>query len=164
MQRYNAVVGHGNPDARIFVISDAPGMHEDRQNNYLINSSKVLFEQMMQSISFSDDYYFTGIIKCFSLENFIYSDEDISNCSIYLHQQIKLVKPDILFVLGVKPAQILLKTQKSFNQLRNQVHQVNIKSTMFPVIISYHPAYLLRNPNYKKQALDDLILLKNYIK
>lgn len=162
--RLNAVSGQGNSNASVFVISEPPNAEEDRSGHYLTEQTMPLFDSMLQSINANDDYFFTGIIKCYSLTDYLFSEDEISHCSSYLQMQIEQTKPSVLLVLGAIQAQSILRSKKCFNELRGKIHYVKINDKEYPVVVTYHPAYLLRNPLYKREALKDLIMIKNLIK
>lgn len=162
--RLNALSGQGNAGASVFIISEAPTAEEDRSGHYLTEQTMSLFQSMFHSINSIDDYFITGIIKCYSLSEYLVSKDEISRCSTFLHAQIEQVKPSVILVLGAVQAQTVLQSDESFNQLRGKIHYVTINDKEYPVIVSYHPAYLVRNPIYKREALKDLIMIKELIK
>lgn len=162
--RLNTLAGQGSKHASVFVISEAPNAEEDRSGHYLTEQTLSLFKSMLHSINSYDDYFFTGIIKCHSLSDFLVSDEDISRCASYLHTQIEQSKPSVLLVLGAIQSQTMLQSTQSFNELRGKIYHVTINNKQYPLVVSYHPAYLIRNPIYKREALKDLIMVKNLIK
>ncbi len=162
--RLNALSGQGASHAPIFVISEPPTADEDRAGHYLSQQSSTLFQSMLQCIDLKDKYFFTGIIKCYSLTDYLFSDDEITHCAPFLQSQIDQVQPAIIYVLGAKQAQSILQTKQSFNELRGKVHSISINNHQYSVIVSYHPAYLLRNPVYKREALNDLILMKSLLK
>lgn len=162
--RLNALTGQGSDTASVFIICGAPNAEEDRLGHYLAGQSQSLFKAMLNSVGLVDNYFFTGLIKCYSLDSFRFSEQDIENCRPYLHSQIEQVDPAIIFVLGAAEAQTLLHTKQSFNELRGKIHHVAINDKDYSVVVSYHPAYLLRNPLYKKESLKDLIMVKNLFK
>ena len=162
--RLNALTGQGSSNAPVFIIGGAPNAEEDRLGKYLVNQSDTLFQAMLNSIDLEHEYFFTGLIKCYSMEDFRFSEQDKLNCTPYLHSQIEQINPAVLFVLGAAEARALLDTKQSFNELRGHVHLISINKKDYPVVVSYHPAYLLRNPLYKKESLKDLIMVKNLLK
>ncbi len=162
--RLNALAGQGNQDASVFVISEPPNAEEDRAGSYLSGQAQSLFSAMLQSIQVHQNYFFTGIIKCFSINDYLFSDEEVKHCSEHLRAQIEQTRPAVILVLGAAPSQTMLQSKKSFNELRGKAYSVTINNHDYPLVISYHPAYLLRNPLYKREALKDLILLKNLLK
>jgi len=162
--RLNALAGHGNSNASVFFISGAPDAEEDRLGQYLTGQAKSLFNSMIRSIGYENDYFFTGLIKCFSMDNFRFNEQEIKNCTPYLYSQIEKINPSVLCVLGAAQAQALLDTKQSFNELRGKIHHISVNNKDYAVIVTYHPAYLLRNPLYKKESLKDLIMVKNHLK
>jgi len=161
--RLNALAGQGSDTASVFIISGAPNAEEDRFGHYLVDQSQSLFQAMLNSVGLINNYFYTGLIKCYSLSSFRFSEQDIENCRPYLHSQIMQINPSVLFVLGAAEAQTLLNSSQSFNELRGKIHHVKINDKDYSVIVSYHPAYLLRNPLYKKESLKDLIMVKNLL-
>jgi len=163
-RRLNALVGQGNIDASILIICDAPNAEEDRAGHYLTGATETLFQAMLKSVDLGNDYFLTGIIKCHSLENFLVEASELINCADFLSAQLKQIKPDLVVVFGAAQAQAVLTTSASFNELRGKVHKVTLNHTEYPLVATYHPAYLLRNPLYKKQALADLLMIKTTLK
>ncbi len=162
--RINPISGQGIDKASIFVISEPPTAEEDRAGSYLSGQASTLFKLMLHSIDKVDDYFFTGIIKCHSFSEYLVSNDEINHCATFLQSQIQKIQPKVLYVLGAKQAQSILKTKQSFNHLRGNVHSIVINNQPYSVIVSYPPAYLLRNPQYKREALKDLILMKSLLK
>jgi len=155
--------GEGNADADVFFISEAPNAEEEREGHYLTGEVQLLFKKMLQVIEITNSYYFTGLVKCHSFENYLLIEEEINNCQNHLFAQLNQIKPKVLVLLGSVQAQAILKSKDSFKQLRKQVHKVEINNRTYQAIVSYHPAYLLRNPLYKREALEDLILIKSLL-
>lgn len=161
--RLNSLTGQGSSNASVLFITDAPNADEDSAGHYLDSSGLSLFKAMTKSIGIADNYYYTGIVKCHSLQDFVVSAEDIEQCSGFIEQQVEQIKPDLIVILGVNPARALLRSSQTFNELRGHIHQLNINKQTYPAIVSYHPAYLLRNPLYKRQAFSDLLLIKQHL-
>ena len=111
----NALAGQGNNNASVFIISEAPNAEEDRAGHYLTEQTMSLFQSMLRSINAQDDYFFTGIIKCHSLSEFLISEDEINHCASFLHAQITHTKPSVLLVLGAAQAQTMLQSKQSFN-------------------------------------------------
>ncbi len=162
-QRLNSLSGQGFPNAPVFFISDAPNAEEDRAGHYLTDTRGHLFHKMLTTIGIEQQYYYSGLVKCHSLQDFVVSDADAQQCSVFLEEQIQQLKPKLIVILGINPARILLKTTKTFKQLRGQLHSLNIAGQDYPALVSFHPDYLLRNPLDKKAALSDLLLIKQII-
>ena len=176
--RLKPLIGEGNTNAAVFFISDAPTAIEEREGHYLTGDIQFLFNSMLRVIGLENDYFFSGMIKCYSLKEYLISEDEINHCRTHLIAQLKHIKPKVIVALGPVQAQAILNTNKSFNQLRNKVHAVEISSgstfstasttststtQSCPVIVSYHPSFLLRNPLYKKEALKDLLLIKDLL-
>ncbi len=159
-QRLNSLSGQGFPNAPIFFISDAPNAEEDRAGHYLTDSSEILFQKMLTTIGMQQQYFYSGLVKCHSLQEFVVSDADAEQCSVYLTEQIRQLKPQLIVILGINPARALLKTTQTFKELRGQLHSLTIGGQDYPVLVSFHPDYLLRNPLDKKDAFSDLMLIK----
>jgi len=155
--------GNGNADADVFFIAEVPNAAEERDGHYLTDGTQLLFDKMLESIGINNNYFFTGLVKCYSFEQFLVTEEETNNCRSHLIRQLEQIKPKILVLLGSIPAQALLNSTESFNQLRNSIHTIEINHQTYQAIVSYHPAYLLRNPLYKKEALKDLILINQLL-
>ena len=157
------LTGNGYANADVFFICEAPTVDEDRGGHYLTDDMQSLFSKMLDAVSISNNYFFTGLVKCHSLDEYLVSQDDISNCSEHLIKQLEEFKPKIIVLLGSVQAQSVLKSTETFNQLRNKVHSIDINNNSYQAIVSYHPAFLLRNPLYKREALKDLIMIKSII-
>ena len=162
--RLNALIGQGDANASIFFITDAPTAEEDREGHYLTGSASSLFQAIIRTIGPGCNYYLSGIVKCFSMDEFLTSKQSISNCSEFLFQQLEIVKPRILIALGANQGCALLKQQIPFNDMRGKVHKIELNNQEYSLLVTYHPSFLIRNPLYKKQALDDLLLIKSILK
>ncbi len=162
-QRLNSLSGQGFPNAPVFFISDAPNADEDRSGHYLTDIRGHLFHKMLATIGIEQQYFYSGLVKCHSLQDFVVSEADTQQCSVFLVEQIRQLKPQLIVILGINPARALLKTTKTFKQLRGQLHNLNIAGQDYPALVSFHPDYLLRNPLDKKAALSDLMLIKQTI-
>lgn len=154
--RTQTVFGVGNQTARLMVIGEAPGFHEDQQGEPFVGRAGQLLTAMLRSIGFArEDVYIANILKCRPPENRDPTAEEVAQCTPFLNQQIALIQPTLLLAVGRIAAHHLLKTKKSLESLRGQVHSLN--ETTAPLIVTYHPAYLLRNPSDKKKAYTDLL-------
>ena len=119
-----------------------------------------LLDQMLHSIGMDEEkVYIANVLKCRPPNNRDPAIEEISQCSAYLTQQINSIQPSMILALGRFAGQFLLNQQLPLNQLRKKIH--NYKN--IPFIVSYHPAYLLRNPADKKKAYVDLITVKKFL-
>lgn len=153
--RTQTVFGTGNIQAELMVIGEAPGYHEDQQGEPFVGRAGQLLTAMLKSIGFNrSDVYIANILKCRPPNNRDPEVDEVNSCTPYLDQQITFIKPRLLLAVGRIAAHYLLKTKSSLEKLRNKTHMYGKEET--PLIITYHPAYLLRNPIDKKKAYLDL--------
>lgn len=159
--RRHAVFGHGGQPTRWLVVGEAPGEQEDRQGQPFVGRSGQLLDAMLSAVGMSRerDVFIANVIKCRPPGNRNPKPEEIAACSPYLMRQIALLKPERILVLGRFAAQALLGTDATIGSLRGRVHQMKTdEGGEIPVIVSYHPAYLLRSPSEKARAWQDLKL------
>lgn len=157
--RTNTVFGVGNPDADVMVIGEAPGADEDARGEPFVGRAGQLLDNMLKAIGLDRQQVFiANILKCRPPENRNPSFEEVTACEAYLNRQIDLIQPKIILSVGGVSAKNLLKTEETVGRLRLQQHQlVNRK---LPVLVTYHPAYLLRKPSEKAKSWEDLKKLK----
>jgi uracil-DNA glycosylase len=157
--RNQTVFGVGNENADIMIVGEAPGAHEDKQGEPFVGDSGQLLTEMIQTIGLKrNDVFISNILKCRPPENRDPLPGEIESCTPYLLQQIKHVQPRVILAVGHIAAQYLLATELSLGQLRNNTHHYG--ETKTPLLVTYHPAYLLRNPSAKVQAYEDLLRLQ----
>lgn len=159
--RRHAVFGQGAQPTRWLVVGEAPGEQEDRQGQPFVGRSGQLLDAMLSAVGMSRerDVFITNVIKCRPPGNRNPKPEEIAACSPYLMRQIALLKPERILVLGRFAAQTLLGTDATIGSLRGRLHQLKTdEGVEIPVIVSYHPAYLLRSPSEKARAWQDLKL------
>jgi DNA polymerase len=160
--RTQTVFGSGNKQASLMLISDAPDQYEDAQGEPFVAETGKLLTAMLKAIGFNlQDVYISNITKCQPPKNREPSIEESESCWPYLKRQIDLVQPDLILALGLTAAQRLLNTKSTLSRLRGQPHFV--ENISIPVLVSYHPAYLLRSPSEKRKAWDDLKLVMQYL-
>lgn len=153
--RKNFVFGHGNENADIMFIGEAPGHEEDMQGLPFVGKSGQLLNQMLEKISLKrEDVFIANILKCRPPNNRDPLPEEVSTCIPYLHKQIEMVQPKVLIALGRVAAQNLLKSQESLTRLRNRSWQYQ----SIPLIVTFHPAYILRNMSALDDGVKDLKL------
>ncbi len=158
--RRKAVFGMGAPAPRWMVVGEAPGEQEDRQGLPFVGRSGQLLDAMLAAVGMSrqNDVFIANVIKCRPPGNRNPTPEEIAACSPYLMRQIELLKPERILVLGRFAAQALLNTDATIGSLRGRVHAVRADGRDIPVVVSYHPAYLLRSPSEKARSWQDLRL------
>ena len=164
--RTQTVFGVGKQTADLLVIGEAPGADEDRQGEPFVGKAGQLLNNMLLSIGLQrDNIYIANILKCRPPNNRDPKPDEAAQCRAYLEQQIALVQPKLILVVGRIAAQNLLQTDLPLGRLRNQLHYM--PSTQIPVYVTYHPAYLLRQPADKRKAWQDLLktqeLLNHYV-
>jgi uracil-DNA glycosylase family 4 len=153
--RTNAVFGVGDPHARLMVIGEAPGAEEDRQGEPFVGRAGKLLDAMLLAIGFQREQVFiANILKCRPPGNRDPRPEEVLQCQPYLRRQIELVNPAVILAVGRVAAQNLLDTDKPMKNMRGQDY--TYADTGIPVVVTYHPAYLLRSPMEKRKAWQDL--------
>ncbi|AFZ82570.1 uracil-DNA glycosylase [Candidatus Kinetoplastidibacterium crithidiae] len=164
--RKNVVFGSGNiTQCSCLIIGEAPGEQEDATGIPFVGRSGKLLDQMLNAIEIHRDRetFITNIVKCRPPANRNPKLEELESCRPFLLEQIDFLKPSKILVLGKFAANAVLNNSLSIRELRGKVHYFSSgnKSNDIPVIVSYHPAYLLRRPEEKSLVWDDLCLLKS---
>ncbi len=159
--RLNPVFGRGNPDAELLLIGEAPGAEEDRQGLAFVGRSGKLLDNMLSWIGFDSfkDVFICNVLKCRPPENRNPDGQEVVQCRPYLLEQIRLVAPKVIVMMGRFAVQATLETAEALGRLRGQIHYFH----GVPSIVTYHPAYLLRNPPEKKNAAEDWALAKSML-
>jgi len=153
--RTQTVFGVGDRHAKLMIIGEAPGFHEDQQGEPFVGRAGQLLTAMIKTIGFDrSQVYIANILKCRPPNNRDPQPEEVKLCTPFLDQQIALIQPHLLLAVGRIAAHYLLKTKASLESLRAKMHTYGEQN--IPLIVSYHPAYLLRNPIDKKKAFQDL--------
>lgn len=151
--RTNTVPGEGPATARLVVVGEGPGRTEDETGRPFVGRAGELLTKILGAIDFPREQVFIcNVVKCRPPENRLPQYDEIAACVPYLFRQIELLKPAVILAMGGTAAQTLLNTKQSLGALRNQVHRFR----GIPVIVTYHPAALLRNPNWKRPTWDDV--------
>ena len=148
--------GVGDRDADWMLIGEAPGENEDKQGEPFVGQAGKLLDSMLHAVALSreDNVFIANVIKCRPPGNRNPELDEVARCEPYLKRQVELVKPKLIVALGRFAAQSLLKTEASIASLRGRVHDYQ----GVPVIVTYHPAYLLRSLPDKAKAWADLCL------
>jgi DNA polymerase len=155
--RTQAVFGMGARRARWMVIGEAPGLDEDRDGDPCAGKAGELLTAMLRACGVQrDEVFLTNVLKCRPLDNREPEAAEVAECLPYLLNQMALVQPELVICLGRAPAQYLLGTDLPLAKLRGQVH--HLQSPAVPVVVTYHPTYLLRAPQDKRKAWEDLQL------
>jgi uracil-DNA glycosylase family 4 len=155
--RTNFVFGVGDDKAGVMFIGEAPGRDEDLQGEPFVGRAGQLLNKILAAINFQrEEVYIANILKCRPPENRDPLPEEIEKCEPYLIEQIKLIQPKLICALGRISAQALLKTNLPLNRLRGRFH--DYQGIKF--LVTYHPAALLRYPQFKKDTWEDVKLLR----
>lgn len=161
--RTHVVFGVGNRQAEIMFIGEAPGANEDLQGEPFVGRAGMLLNEMLRAIGLKrEDIYIANILKCRPPNNRDPLPEEVKLCTPYLEQQIALIKPKVLVAVGRIAAQFLLNTTEAMSKLRGQVFQYGKQQT--PLLVTYHPAYLLRSPREKSKAYADFLAIQDMLK
>lgn len=157
--RTRTVFGVGHADAEWLIIGEAPGADEDRQGEPFVGRAGQLLNEMLRAVGQSREaVYIANILKCRPPNNRDPKPDEVQSCDSYLRRQIELINPRIILAVGRIAAQNLLQNEQPVGRLRGQVHRV--KGLDIPLVVTYHPAYLLRSPGEKRKAWDDLCLAR----
>src|ERR1700742_3980510 len=160
--RTQTVFGLGNLQADWLVVGEAPGADEDRKGEPFVGRAGQLLNSMLLAIGLPrEQVYIANVLKCRPPGNRDPSPGEAAECLPYLEQQIALFKPKIMLAVGRIAAQNLLRTDKTLGTLRQQVHRFGAASV--PLVVTYHPAYLLRTPGEKRKAWEDLKFARDVI-
>jgi DNA polymerase len=153
--RTQTVFGVGNLKAEWLIVGEAPGAEEDRRGEPFVGRAGQLLDSMLRAIGLPREQVFiANVLKCRPPGNRDPASGETAECLPYLEQQIALLKPKIMLAVGRISAQNLLRTDVTLGRLRQQVHRFG--SSQVPLIVTYHPAYLLRTPGDKRKAWEDL--------
>lgn len=160
--RTQVVFGSGNPQAQLMLIGEAPGATEDRLGEPFVGKAGQLLDAMLAAINFKrQDIYIANILKCRPPNNRDPSPSEIATCTPYLERQIAHIKPKFILALGRIAAHHLLGVDTPLGKLRGQCLRYGPMG--IDLYVTYHPAYLLRNPKDKGKAYQDLLLVKQQL-
>jgi uracil-DNA glycosylase len=158
--RANAVPGEGNADAKLFLVGEGPGATEDAQGRPFVGQAGNLLNGILEAIEVPrGSVYITNIVKCRPPQNRKPLPDEIAACIPYLHRQLEIIRPKVILCLGSTSAEAMLGVRRSLGELRGRVHTYN----GIPLVVTYHPAALLRNPNWKKPTWDDVRIARQLL-
>lgn len=160
--RTQIVFGVGDPQADLVFVGEAPGADEDAQGEPFVGRAGQLLTRMIEAIGLRrEEVYICNVLKCRPPGNRTPEADEIASCEPFLIAQLKALEPKLICALGGVAVSALLKTKTPLSKLRGGFHDYH----GIPLLVTYHPAYLLRNPNEKKSAWQDLqTLQKEYIR
>jgi DNA polymerase len=158
--RTNTVPGEGNPAARLMCVGEGPGETEDRTGRPFVGKAGELLTGILAAIDLPREQVFiANVVKCRPPQNRKPLPEEMAACLPFLRDQIQIIRPRVLLALGATAAEGLLGVRKSLSELRGRVHRWD----GIPLIVTYHPAALLRNPNWKKPTWDDVRIARQLL-
>jgi uracil-DNA glycosylase family 4 len=164
--RTNTVFGVGHERAHWMIVGEAPGEQEDRQGEPFVGKSGQLLDNMLRAVGLtrgdapaSQQVYIANTVKCRPPGNRNPEPAELAQCEPFLIRQIALVQPRVILAMGRFAVQSLLRSDEPIGRLRGRVHQYQ----GVPLIVTYHPAYLLRNPEDKAKSWDDLCLAREVL-
>jgi len=151
--RHNVVFGVGDPHTELMFIGEAPGRDEDLEGEPFVGRAGALLTKIIQAMGFKrHEVYIANVLKCRPPENRTPLPDEVANCLPYLLTQIELIKPKVIVVLGATAMKALLDVQLGITKMRGNWY--NFRDT--PIMPTFHPAYLLRNPAAKKEVWQDM--------
>ncbi|HCD35923.1 uracil-DNA glycosylase [Chlorobium phaeovibrioides] len=157
--RHSVVFGEGNPEAGLMVIGEAPGADEDASGRPFIGRSGQLLTKILQAVEFSrDEVFIANIVKCRPPENRNPLQDEIACCTPWLEKQLEIIRPKVILLLGKVAANTILVNQTALGTMRGKV--LEWKGT--DCFVTYHPAALLRNPNWKRGCREDVQLMRRH--
>jgi len=165
--RTQTVFGVGNPAAHCMIVGEAPGAEEDARGEPFVGQAGRLLDNMLAAVDLSrtadapqSAVYIANVLKCRPPGNRNPAPDEVGQCEPYLLRQIELVGPRLVLVMGRFAAQSLLGTEASIASLRGRIHHIDVAGRRLPVVVTYHPAYLLRNLVDKSKSWADLCLAR----
>ena len=154
--RTQVVFGEGHRRPRLMIIGEAPGADEDASGRPFVGKAGQLLSRMLAAIGLArEDVYIGNVLKCRPPGNRPPAPEEVAACRPYVEEQIRLLQPELLLLLGNHAAQAVLQTDRGITSIRGELHQT---PGGWPALPTFHPAYLLRNPAAKRDAWADLQL------
>jgi len=158
--RKHTVPGEGNPNAQLMLVGEGPGATEDETGRPFVGAAGELLTQILGSIGIPrESVFIANVVKCRPPQNRKPLPDEAAACLPYLRRQVQLVRPKVLLALGATAAEGLLGVRKSLGELRGAVHTFG----GIPLVVTYHPAALLRNPNWKKPTWDDVRIARQLL-
>ncbi len=152
--RNHIVFGEGHPKARLLLAGEGPGREEDRTGKPFVGRAGQLLDRILAAMGLKrEDVYICNVVKCRPPENRTPQDDEMRTCGIFLVRQIEIIRPRHIVCLGSTAARYLLGTTKAMGKIRGRFFEHSSGARILP---TYHPAYLLRNPNAKKPVWEDL--------
>lgn len=155
-KRSHIVFGEGNPEARIVFVGEGPGRDEDLQGRPFVGAAGQLLDKIIGAMGLTrQDIYICNVVKCRPPQNRVPTQQEQGICGVFLKHQLAIIRPEVIVTLGATPAHYLLGLDKPVGRLRGSFYDL----LGIAVMPTYHPAYLLRNPQAKKMVWNDMQLV-----
>lgn len=167
--RTQTVFGQGSADSRLVFVGEAPGFDEDRHGLAFVGAAGQLLTKMVAAMGLTrDEVFICNVLKCRPPNNREPAADEILACSPYLRRQLEIIDPEVIVALGAPAAKTLLNTAQAIGKLRGQFHDyyfsgVTGEGPSIPLMPTYHPAYLMRNPEEKGKSWHDLQLVMAFL-
>jgi uracil-DNA glycosylase len=157
--RTNLVFGAGNPNADIVFVGEGPGYHEDQQGAPFVGKAGELLDRIIANVLrvSRDDVYICNVLKCRPPDNRDPQPDEVARCAPFLHRQLDAIQPKVIVGLGKFAVNNLLGTDGPLGQARGRAHRLQ----NCVLVATYHPAYLLRNPDDKRKTMADMMLVRS---
>ena len=166
--RHNVVFSQGDPGPKLVIVGEAPGSEEDLQGVPFVGKSGQLLTAMLDALSIvrREDCVILNVLKCRPPGNRNPEPAEIACCTHYLMRQLELLEPKVLFLMGRFASQALigLEPGAALGRMRGRVHEAHVGGRSIPAVATYHPSYLLRSPDQKAKAWEDLCLLRRVMR
>jgi DNA polymerase len=154
--RTRTVFGVGDPQTRLCFLGEAPGADEDRQGEPFVGAAGQLLNKIIAACTLQrEEVYILNVLKCRPPGNRAPEPDEVAHCRGYFEQQLAIIRPEFICCLGAVAAQSLLRTTRTLSRLRGRLHEYQGSK----VVVTYHPSYLLRNPDMKRATWDDMKIL-----
>jgi DNA polymerase len=158
--RTRTVPGEGPATGRLMFVGEGPGQTEDETGRPFVGRAGELLTKMIEAVDLKrEEVFIANVVKCRPPQNRKPLPEEMASCMPYLERQIDLVRPKVLVALGSTAAEAMLRAKRSLTDLRGRVHSYR----GIPLVVTYHPAALLRNPNWKKPTWDDIRIARQLL-
>jgi DNA polymerase len=160
--RTKTVFGQGSAEARLVFVGEGPGFNEDQQGLAFVGRAGSLLTDIIKAMQLSrDEVFICNVVKCRPPQNRTPAVEEVAACSPYLFEQLRVIRPEIIVALGAPAAKTLLNSTEAIGKLRGRFHDFHIDGVDddIKLMATYHPAYLLRNPNDKRKVWEDMKLV-----
>ena len=161
----NLVFADGNPNSRVMIIGEGPGANEDKEGLPFVGRAGQLLDKMLNAINLSrDNVYITNVVNYRPPENRKPTEAEVKRYLPYLKRHIEIIKPKIILLLGSTAMNAILSNNEVISKVRGKWHEIKINELKIQTMVSFHPAYLLRQPDQKKFSWIDLKIIRDKLK